>query len=158
MIPWSMQTTLTASRYAVQRIILQHLKRSFIYHRSVDLPLDLLRTLAAVVDAGTLERAAAQLGVTPSAVSQRIRALERQLGRVLLTRTRPVRPTPDGTVLLRLGRQLALLEHEALIALGRTAEGDALLREIASRRWHDIWGGVAYQAKYLLARGKPSSR
>jgi len=51
-----------------------------------------------------------------------------------------------------------LRKAQALIALGRTADGDALLREVASRRWHDIWSGVVYQAKYLLERGKPSSR
>ncbi|WP_144718925.1 LysR family transcriptional regulator ArgP [Agrococcus jejuensis] len=93
----------------------------------MELPRDLLRTLVAAVDAGTLDGAAHALALTPSAVSQRIRALERQLGRVLLTRTRPVRPTPDGTVLLRLGRQLALLEHEALAELG-AEQGTATMR------------------------------
>ncbi|MFC7430808.1 MULTISPECIES: ArgP/LysG family DNA-binding transcriptional regulator [unclassified Agrococcus] len=93
----------------------------------MELPRDLLRTLVAAVDTGTLDGAAKALALTPSAVSQRIRALERQLGRVLLTRTRPVRPTPDGTVLLRLGRQLALLEHEALAELG-AEQGTATVR------------------------------
>jgi LysR family transcriptional regulator (chromosome initiation inhibitor) len=93
----------------------------------MELPRDLLRTLVAAVDAGTLDGAATALALTPSAVSQRIRALERQLGRVLLTRTRPVAPTPDGTVLLRLGRQLALLEHEALTELG-AEQGTATVR------------------------------
>lgn len=93
----------------------------------MELPRDLLRTLVAAIDAGTLDGAAQTLALTPSAVSQRIRALERQLGRVLLTRTRPVRPTPDGTVLLRLGRQLALLEHEALAELG-AEQGTATMR------------------------------
>ncbi|GAA2172259.1 LysR family transcriptional regulator ArgP [Agrococcus versicolor] len=93
----------------------------------MELPRDLLRTLVAAVDAGTLDGAAHALALTPSAVSQRIRALERQLGRVVLTRTRPVRPTPDGTVLLRLGRQVALLEHEALAELG-AEQGTAVMR------------------------------
>jgi len=93
----------------------------------MELPRDLLRTLVAAVDAGTLDGAAQALALTPSAVSQRIRALERQLGRVVLTRTRPVRPTPDGTVLLRLGRQVALLEHEALAELG-AEQGTAVMR------------------------------
>lgn len=84
----------------------------------MDLPLDLLRTLAAVVDAGTLERAAAQLGVTPSAVSQRIRAIEQRVGRVVLQRTKPVRATEAGEALVRLARQLSLLEHDARVALG----------------------------------------
>jgi len=47
-----------------------------------------------------------------------------------------------------------LRKAQALIALGRTAEGDALLQEIVDRKWHDIYSNVPYQAKYLLERGK----
>ena len=43
-----------------------------------------LRTLSAVVDGGTFEAAAALLRITPSAVSQRVKALEEQSGRVLV--------------------------------------------------------------------------
>ncbi len=43
---------------------------------------------------------------------------------------------------------------QALIALGRTAEGDALLEQVAKGTWHDIWMGQVYQAKSLLERGK----
>jgi LysR family transcriptional regulator (chromosome initiation inhibitor) len=78
---------------------------------------DQLRALAAVVDAGTFEGAALALHVTPSAVSQRIKALEEQSGRVLVRRSKPVEPTEAGSVLLRLARQLALLESEAEAAL-----------------------------------------
>ncbi len=46
-----------------------------------------------------------------------------------------------------------LRKAQALIALGRTAEGDALLAQIANTKWHDIWSSVSYQAKYLLDRG-----
>ncbi|UIP57584.1 LysR family transcriptional regulator ArgP [Agromyces marinus] len=82
------------------------------------IPLDLARTLAAVVDAGTFEGAAADLRITPSAVSQRVKQLERRLGRVLAVRTKPVRPTEAGAAVVRLARQLALLEHDALAAFG----------------------------------------
>src|SRR5439155_22635238 len=34
---------------------------------------------------------------------------------------------------------------QALIALGRDKEGDAVLKEIASRKWHDKWAGIVYQ-------------
>jgi len=78
---------------------------------------DQLRTLAAVVDGGTFEAAAAALHLTPSAVSQRIKALEEQSGRVLVRRSKPVAPTEAGSVLLRLARQLVLLETEAEAAL-----------------------------------------
>ncbi|MDQ1084935.1 MULTISPECIES: LysR family transcriptional regulator ArgP [Microbacterium] len=87
----------------------------------MSIPLDLARTLAVVVEEGTLDAAARRLHVTPSAVSQRVRALEDQLGRVVLVRSKPVRTTEAGDAVVRLARQLELLEHDALAAMG--AEG-----------------------------------
>ena len=88
--------------------------------------LDQLRALAAVVDHETFDAAASELRLTPSAVSQRIKALERSVGSVLVRRLKPVRPTPSGEQLLRSARQLLLLADEAVLALrGRgPAEGD----------------------------------
>lgn len=77
-----------------------------------------LETLAAVVAAGTFDAAAERLSVTPSAVSQRIKALEQQLGRVVVVRSKPIRATESGTALLRLVQQLGALEHEAVAELG----------------------------------------
>lgn len=88
-----------------------------------DLPVDHARTLLAVVDEGTLDAAAATLHVTPSAVSQRIKTLEQRVGRVLLLRTKPVRLTDDGQVVVRFARQLAQLERDVHEQLG-TADGD----------------------------------
>lgn len=82
------------------------------------IPFELAETLAAVVDEGTLDAAARRLHVTPSAVSQRVKALEEQLGRVVLVRSKPVRATEAGASVIRLARQLALLEHDALAELG----------------------------------------
>lgn len=87
-----------------------------------ELPLDHVRTLLAVVDEGTLDAAAAALHLTPSAVSQRVKALEQRTGRVLLLRTKPVRPTESGRVVVRFARQLAALEWDAGEELGITAE------------------------------------
>jgi LysR family transcriptional regulator (chromosome initiation inhibitor) len=75
----------------------------------VDVDLAQLRTLVAVVDEGTLEAAARRLHVTPSAVSQRLRALEVAAGRVLVQRGRPAAVTPAGEPVLRLARQVGLL-------------------------------------------------
>lgn len=82
-----------------------------------------LATLLAVVEEGTLDAAARRLRVTPSAVSQRLRAFEEQVGRVLVVRTKPARATEPGEALVRLARQVALLEHEADQALGTGEEG-----------------------------------
>ncbi len=47
-----------------------------------------------------------------------------------------------------------LRKAQALIALGRTAEGDRLLEEIAGRRWHERHEGTVWQARNLLERGR----
>jgi LysR family transcriptional regulator, chromosome initiation inhibitor len=75
---------------------------------------DQLAALAAVIDTGSFDAAAVRLHVTPSAVSQRIKALEERVGQVLVIREKPCRATPAGAPLLRLAAQLALLESEAL--------------------------------------------
>ena len=75
----------------------------------MDLDLAQLRALRATVDAGTLDAAARDLHVTPSAISQRLKALEHATGRVLLVRSRPVQVTEPGRAVLRLARELELL-------------------------------------------------
>ncbi|MFF7262610.1 LysR family transcriptional regulator ArgP [Streptomyces sp. NPDC008159] len=95
------------------------------------LPLDLVRTLLAVVDEGTFDAAAGALHVTPSAVSQRVKALEQRVGRVLLIREKPVRPTESGEVIVRFARQLSRLEHDAHTALGMTGAEEATRVSIA---------------------------
>lgn len=87
-----------------------------------ELPADQVRTLLAVIDEGTFDAAAAALHVTPSAVSQRVKALEQRTGRVLLMRTKPVRATGSGEVVVRFARQLVRLERDARAELGM-AEG-----------------------------------
>ncbi len=87
-----------------------------------ELPLDQVRTLLAVVDAGTFDAAAAVLHVTPSAVSQRVKALEQRTGSVLVTRTKPIRVTDSGQVVVRFARRLAALERDARAELGLSGE------------------------------------
>ncbi|MFE4543543.1 ArgP/LysG family DNA-binding transcriptional regulator [Arthrobacter sp. NPDC056727] len=87
--------------------------------------LDQLRALAAVVDHETFDAAASELRLTPSAVSQRIKALERSVGSVLVRRLKPVRPTPAGEQLLRSARQLLLLADEAVLSLRGSGAADA---------------------------------
>ncbi|SCE40827.1 LysR family transcriptional regulator, chromosome initiation inhibitor [Streptomyces sp. DvalAA-14] len=96
-----------------------------------DLPLDQVRTLLTVVDEGTFEAAAGALRVTPSAVSQRVKALEQRTGRVLLLRTKPVRLTESGEIVVRFGRQLARLEADAGAELGLDASAGPATLPIA---------------------------
>jgi LysR family transcriptional regulator (chromosome initiation inhibitor) len=73
---------------------------------------------AVVIEQGSVDAAAAHLRVTPSAVSQRIKALEQRVGQVLVVREKPCTATAAGVPLLRLAAQTALLEAEALREMG----------------------------------------
>ncbi|MDQ0632169.1 LysR family transcriptional regulator (chromosome initiation inhibitor) [Arthrobacter pascens] len=84
-----------------------------------------LRTFAAVMEEGTLEAAARKLVVTPSAISQRLKAMEDAAGQILLQRTNPVRPTPAGEAVLRFARQVRQLEWDAMRELGDSGSGPA---------------------------------
>lgn len=95
----------------------------------MELDADRLAALAAVADEGSFEAAARRLHVTPSAVSQRIKALEQQAGQVLVLRSRPCRPTPAGTALVRLAGQIATLQAEAVAEV--TGADDVLRLAVA---------------------------
>ncbi len=73
-----------------------------------------LAAFAAVIEHGSFDAAADHLHITPSAVSQRIKALEQRVGQVLVRREKPCSATSAGAPLLRLAAQTALLEAEAL--------------------------------------------
>lgn len=79
-----------------------------------------LTTLLAVLDEGSFEGAADALRITPSAVSQRIKALESDMGRVLIRRTSPVAATDAGEILAQAARRMALLQAETDVALERS--------------------------------------
>lgn len=71
-------------------------------------------TLLAIIDTGSLEQAAALLHISPSAVSQRLSAMESALGTPLILRGRPCQPTAAGQRLLQYLRRSQLLEAEFL--------------------------------------------
>lgn len=77
-----------------------------------------LAAFAAVIEHGSFDAAAERLHITPSAVSQRIKALEQRVGQVLVRREKPAASTPAGIPLLRLAAQTAMLEAEALADMG----------------------------------------
>ena len=62
-----------------------------------------LAAIGAVIREGSFEQAAQALGITPSAVSQRVRGLEERLGAILIVRGQPCMPTDLGA---RLGAHL----------------------------------------------------
>ncbi|AJE67232.1 LysR family transcriptional regulator [[Brevibacterium] flavum] len=82
-----------------------------------------LDTLLSIIDEGSFEGASLALSISPSAVSQRVKALEHQVGRVLVSRTQPATATEAGEVLVQAARKMALLQAETKAQLsGRLAE------------------------------------
>ncbi len=73
---------------------------------------DALECLAAIVEEGGFERAAMRLSITQSAVSQRLRSLEVQVGTVLIVRSRPLKATSAGRLLLKHALQMRLLRAD----------------------------------------------
>src|SRR5690606_19268658 len=84
-----------------------------------------LRMFAAVVAAGSVHQAAANLGYTPSAVSQQLAALQRETGLRLMERNgRGIVPTATGR----------LLADEAAAVLERLAALDGLVTDLREGR------------------------
>ncbi|WP_435299046.1 LysR family transcriptional regulator ArgP [Timonella sp. A28] len=73
-----------------------------------------LEVLLTVVDEGSFDGAAATLRVSPSAVSQRIKALEHQAGQVLLRRTKPVSATDAAVPYLQAARQIRAVVEQTI--------------------------------------------
>ncbi len=87
-----------------------------------------LAALAAVHRRGSFDLAAAELGVTPSAISQRVRALEERCGTLLVRRGAPCTATPPGMRLIRHFDEVTLLEQVLAADLAQPAEGMATIR------------------------------
>ena len=83
----------------------------------------LVEAFATVLEERGFVRAAERLHVTQSAVSQRIKQLEDDIGRALIVRETPPSATPAGDRLLRHYRQVASLEKETIEDLGISAKG-----------------------------------
>ena len=82
-----------------------------------------LECLAAIVEEGGFERAAVRLSITQSAVSQRLRSLEVQVGTVLIVRSRPLKATSAGRLLLKHAMQMRLLRADLERDLKEMAPG-----------------------------------
>ena len=77
-----------------------------------------LAAVAAVIRTGGFDKAAQQLNVTPSAISQRVKALEERLGTVLVVRGQPCVATTAGARLCRHAEDVGLLESLLRADLG----------------------------------------
>ncbi len=80
-----------------------------------------LEALAAVIRLGSFERAASDLGLTQSAVSQRIKRLESQFGEPLLVRSKPVAATAAGDRVFQYILNARLMERDLRVDTGDAA-------------------------------------
>ncbi len=85
-----------------------------------------LAALAAVHRRGSFDLAAADLGVTPSAISQRVKALEEATGTLLIRRDKPCTATPTGLRLVRHHDETALLNAALAQDLQHTTQTPTL--------------------------------
>lgn len=110
------------------------------------LDLELLRSFVSVVDAGGFTRAGERVHRTQSTVSQQIRRLEEDLGKLLLNRTgKQVSLTEDGERLLSYARRILSLTEEARDVLTRPTQSGVIRLGIPE----DF---AAYRLPRLLAR------
>lgn len=119
-----------------------------------------LRAIEAVGRLGSLNAAAAELGVTPGALSQRISRTEAQLGQPVFHRSaQGLRPTETGALIVaRLSRGMA--ELAAAVALADPLQDDVLNISAAplfASRWL-IWRLPRFQAAHpdIRVRIEPS--
>ncbi len=132
---------------------------------SGDLTLRQVEYLVAVVDLGSLSRAAALLHVTQPTVSHQLALLERRVGVPLLERAgRGVRPTDAGRALAATGRELLDIGRRGLDAARRTGAADevltiAVVASLAATilppvlgAWHAAEPAVAVQVREHLRR------
>ena len=105
-----------------------------------------LRAFLRVANTRHFGRAAATLNITQPALTQRIQALERELGVQLLIRSaREVRLTPAGEVLLPYANSLVQVEDRALRDLADNAAGLAGKLRVA----YLLHGDVGTQGKIV---------
>jgi LysR family transcriptional regulator, low CO2-responsive transcriptional regulator len=102
-----------------------------------------LRALAAVVDAGTITRAAEALHVTAPAVTQQLQKLEAYAGMPLFERT------PDGIRATEAGDEILSTAARIENALGQCAEALELVGGITHGR---VAVGLVSTAKYFAPR------
>lgn len=93
----------------------------------MNLPVEHLQTFAAIIEEGSFEGAAHRLHITPSAVSQRVRAMEERVGSVLLRRSRPVQSTTAGASVLRAARQVQRIVGDLASELEQGPSGGTLI-------------------------------
>lgn len=101
-----------------------------------------LRAVEAVARGGSLQAAAAELGVSASAVSQQIQRTERQLGRLLFDRIRAGLVPTDFGRMFSARLSAGFRELAQAVAMAEAERSDTLVVSVAP----------AFASKWMLAR------
>ena len=106
-------------------------------HNSTKISLNAFRVFVAVADSGSLKLAAAQLGVTPGAVSRQIQNLETTMGVLLFHRTNnAIRLTDIGDTFLRQALPgLNILNRSIEMAMGDGRDVSVQVPTTLATRW-----------------------
>jgi DNA-binding transcriptional LysR family regulator len=105
-----------------------------------------LRYFCAVADAGTFSKAARELHVSQSAISEQIADLEREIGGPLLDRTqRRARLTPQGELFLAEARKTLLASERAIDLARRSLKGEVGTLAIG----FFLWGAGGFFARLI---------
>jgi LysR family transcriptional regulator (chromosome initiation inhibitor) len=92
----------------------------------------LLHALSVLITQQNFEKAASELCITQSALSQRIKLLEQTIGQPVVVRSQPVRATPIGKKLLSHYQQVALLEQDVIPDIYAEKTNDTIAVNLAS--------------------------
>ncbi|WP_105373338.1 ArgP/LysG family DNA-binding transcriptional regulator [Neorhizobium huautlense] len=119
-----------------------------------------VRAVIAVIRLGSFESAARELRVTQSAVSQRVKQLEKRLGTALIVRGNPCSATKEGEQLVRHFQRVEMLEHDLAAEFPRltdpcSASERSRLRIGADPEWQGSWivqalSGFTQDAPFLV--------
>lgn len=110
----------------------------------------LIEAIAAVVNEKGFEKAALKLNISQSAISQRIKLLEEQIGQMLIIRESPPKATSYGKKLLKHYQLVSQLENE-LIQNDQVKTLSIGINEDSLATWFpNIWESFSQRGDYLL--------
>jgi LysR family transcriptional regulator (chromosome initiation inhibitor) len=92
----------------------------------------LLHALSVVLNEQSFDKAASVLAITQSAVSQRIKSLEKVIGQPVLIRAQPIVATAIGKKLLGHYQQVKLLEQDIIPDISGSKKHETITANIAS--------------------------
>lgn len=111
------------TRAGVRRVPRPTSARGDVFNTVIDVHPRLLRTFLAVERSGNITRAAREVHLAQSSVSDQIQSLEAELGTSLFTRSKSgLSPTAAGETLKAYAEEILALTDEARAAVGVTAE------------------------------------